>query len=590
MTHHRTIRTIIIAAVVALVSTFAAAGDGSVGRVFAIASPESPGDSRLFAIDVRAGGEFAVGESYALGTGSRGASKQPVISDPGNRFLFVGNNSSRDISSFRILEDGTLDPAGTFDATGAPFRFATHPSRQTGLLFASLTGEGIRAFRYGDDGTLTALDFVAVPGVRDIAITPDGAYLYATGPNTGVVGFEVSTDGSLRPLLDSPYAFPLAQRPKEIEITSDGSYLYVLDLDFGITAYEVGSFGDLTVLPNMPVEVGTFTNQMTLSYPDRFLHVHTPFRNQIHTYDITNGGAPVEVTTSPESSVAQLIEMINPQASSMMIEVAQGDRLRTTAYGDDGKISIVLDSVTVGGLDGRVFNGAHLIGGVGAGPGNGRPVARIASSRTECASPAATTVTLDGSGSTDDDSTEGTNDDIVMFEWYEGDTFLGQGETLETTFSRGDHRVTLKVTDATGNVATSETDVLVLDTTAPTLSIRLTPGFLAPADGEMIDVEASIDAADTCGTVDVRLVSITMRDPLGMGSTDDSGDSAIAGASYGDDDRTFQLRAKPLTSYVVEYIAIDEEGNFATRSESIRTLNLFDRLRRTSRPIRPRMP
>jgi hypothetical protein len=68
-------------------------------------------------------------------------------------------------------------------------------------------------------------------------------------------------------------------------------------------------------------------------------------------------------------------------------------------------------------------------------------------------------VTLDGSGSTDPDSTPDTNDDIVSFEWYEGDTFLGNGEIINYTFPLGEHIVTLMVTDSDGE--TDEDEIVI---------------------------------------------------------------------------------------------------------------------------------
>jgi hypothetical protein len=65
------------------------------------------------------------------------------------------------------------------------------------------------------------------------------------------------------------------------------------------------------------------------------------------------------------------------------------------------------------------------------------------------------TVTLDGSASTDPDSTPGTNDDIVGFDWFEDDglpsqTTLGAGEHLQASLASGVHHVTLRVTDHAG--------------------------------------------------------------------------------------------------------------------------------------------
>jgi hypothetical protein len=69
---------------------------------------------------------------------------------------------------------------------------------------------------------------------------------------------------------------------------------------------------------------------------------------------------------------------------------------------------------------------------------NHPPIADAGGDETiEQESYAGTEVTLDGSGATDTDSTPGTNDDIVSFGWYEGNTFLGSSETLNYTFPLG---------------------------------------------------------------------------------------------------------------------------------------------------------
>jgi len=60
-------------------------------------------------------------------------------------------------------------------------------------------------------------------------------------------------------------------------------------------------------------------------------------------------------------------------------------------------------------------------------------------------------ITLDGSQSSDVDSTPGTNDDIVSFEWFDANgTLITSGETATVTLPLGMHDITLKVTDSAG--------------------------------------------------------------------------------------------------------------------------------------------
>ena len=92
----------------------------------------------------------------------------------------------------------------------------------------------------------------------------------------------------------------------------------------------------------------------------------------------------------------------------------------------------------------------------------------------ECDRPGGAMVILDGSGSSDANSTPGTHDDIAAFEWFENygatsQTLLGGGEILSATLPLGAHTLTLRVTDTTGEIGVQEATVLVRDTAPPVL-------------------------------------------------------------------------------------------------------------------------
>jgi len=65
------------------------------------------------------------------------------------------------------------------------------------------------------------------------------------------------------------------------------------------------------------------------------------------------------------------------------------------------------------------------------------------------------TVTLDGSGSTDPDGT------ITNWEWKEGGTVLGTGETFTLELAQGSHTITLTVTDNEGATSTDTVGINV---------------------------------------------------------------------------------------------------------------------------------
>ena len=207
---------------------------------------------------------------------------------------------------------------------------------------------------------------------------------------------------------------------------------------------------------------------------------------------------------------------------------------------------------------------------------NGAPVAHAgADVQAECDSAAGAVVTLDGSGSTDSDSSAGTNDDIESFEWFEnyggaGQTLLGTGELLPATLSLGTHLITLRVTDEDGLSDTDEIEVTVADTTSPELEVSVTPEILSPSHNQFVPVHASVTAAvDACGSASTVLAQV-----LSSESEGDVEDSDIRNADFGTADFDFELRAKRSGGgsgriYTVIYRSVDGSGNETLASDTV---------------------
>jgi hypothetical protein len=104
---------------------------------------------------------------------------------------------------------------------------------------------------------------------------------------------------------------------------------------------------------------------------------------------------------------------------------------------------------------------------------NNPPLASItAPSENECDRPAGAVVDLDGSLSSDLDSSEGTNDDIASFDWFRNpggpmEQYLGSGFSLPATLPLGMHTVGLLVTDSEGESDLATSTVAILDRTPP---------------------------------------------------------------------------------------------------------------------------
>lgn len=119
--------------------------------------------------------------------------------------------------------------------------------------------------------------------------------------------------------------------------------------------------------------------------------------------------------------------------------------------------------------------------------------------------------------------------------------------------------VTFRFRDDWSNAATATATVRVVDSVAPALSLRPSPSSLSP-DYAFHTIVVTPTMSDNCGgTVSLRLVSIYSNAPAY-----DAAD--IVGASYGTDDRSFSLRARPAApgvkrSYTITYRASDAAGN-----------------------------
>jgi hypothetical protein len=124
------------------------------------------------------------------------------------------------------------------------------------------------------------------------------------------------------------------------------------------------------------------------------------------------------------------------------------------------------------------------------------------------------TVTLDGSGSSDTDSTPGTTDDINDFNWYEldpcdpnADVFLGSGRIIDCNLSMGEHIIVLDVIDKAGAFDSNEVIIIVQDTTPPVFT-NIPQHLAVECDGSynlsrLNAWLAGATAVDECGDVTI---------------------------------------------------------------------------------------
>lgn len=109
--------------------------------------------------------------------------------------------------------------------------------------------------------------------------------------------------------------------------------------------------------------------------------------------------------------------------------------------------------------------------------------------------------------------------------------------------------------------------ITVADTTAPSLSLDVTPGLLWPPNHRMVDIMVSAAAADRCGEATVILASVSSNEPDEVESKKAGATlGSVREAAMGEPDFAFQLRAERAGTgegrvYSVVCLASDPSGN-----------------------------
>lgn len=216
------------------------------------------------------------------------------------------------------------------------------------------------------------------------------------------------------------------------------------------------------------------------------------------------------------------------------------------------------------------------------GPFPNRPPRALpaAEHQLECTGPDGASVTLDGRGSTDPDSTTPQQDDLVGFEWFEdfggpSQRLLAEGALAEVTLPLGTHVLTLRVTDRAGATDRAEFLVEVVDTTAPVAGASISPARLWPPNHKYTAVRADLAAADACSPVSVTLIGAGSSEPDDLiGGADGATRDDIAGAMIGTRDLEVFLRAERNglgggRTYTLTWRIEDSAGNAIETSAQV---------------------
>jgi DNA-binding beta-propeller fold protein YncE len=408
---------------------------------------------------------------------SAGHEPHSIAIRPDGRSVYVTDADHGKVRHLEVGTGGRLDPKGYATAGSRTRGIAVNPAGDTAYV---LVAGGILVYDLAADGAPTRrADRVDVPGctLEDLALTPDGANLYATSADGRVLQFAVAPDGT--PIPGSPAALPADGKPFGIAVAPDGSAVYVS------------------------------------SGPAWW---HEP--RQVLSFAVGAGGAltPTGATGLPGSPAKRLGYLsVSPDGRSLF------------AAGGDGHLFDLLPAAPPAPKDPATVNLKAALGVV-VSP-NQAPVANFAATPGSAGSP----TVFDAAGATDSDGS------IVRYDWDFGDgTVLPDGgPTPQHVYTRpGTYTVTLVVTDNEGaSTTTIFTGGTVLGNGAPgaqaSRQIEVAPppadtGGSTPAQEPVPDLGETLVAEPLSGTVRVRVagtrrfVALASVSELPLGSTLDT--------------------------------------------------------------------
>ncbi len=213
----------------------------------------------------------AVGEPMPVGDAPDHSAPAFIAADPSGRFVYVTLAGELGIRGYRVDQDsGALtelddSPFAKTDLPVGDLVFGGAMVFKPSGDFLYTVGGGLNVFSINDasgaltlvDGSPFTLDVQSDPNAPNIAIDPQGRYLYATRflLNNHISGFAIDdASGKLEPVPGSPFT---GASPYSIAVDPSGHFVFVGDDAPQISVYSLSrANGALTKLPDSPFMFG----------------------------------------------------------------------------------------------------------------------------------------------------------------------------------------------------------------------------------------------------------------------------------------------------------------------------------------------
>ena len=247
-------------------------------------------------------------------SGSNGTS---IIASSSGGFLYAVDPSAMGVDGYSVASSGAISAIGgsPFAASGAAGGLQAVAIDSTGkYLYAigatasggSGTGVVVAYSINTTTGALTLLSgspFAAGKSPVALAADPKGPFLYVSDSTIGVLGFSISSSGALTPITMSPPA----AGGLDMAITPNGTYLYSVDDASLVSAYSINSTtGVLKAVAGSPFSFqagsGLVASKVIVDPLGRFVYAYNTVGNPstIAGFTINSGtGVLTAVSGSP---------------------------------------------------------------------------------------------------------------------------------------------------------------------------------------------------------------------------------------------------------------------------------------------------
>lgn len=128
-----------------------------------------------------------------------GTTPNAVKLTPNEEFLYVGNIGDATVS---VIRTSTASVIATLNVGGLPRLIEVHPNGST-VYVGNLASDDISIIDVATQTVTGTFKPAGLIGLTDLSVDPDGEFLYATDPNTGVYALDISDPPSPAGSLDA---------------------------------------------------------------------------------------------------------------------------------------------------------------------------------------------------------------------------------------------------------------------------------------------------------------------------------------------------------------------------------------------------